>query len=439
MKSARRIVAILVALISCVLAPPALQRAHAGGPPMVDEALLARLAPMRDVAHHKLANRLPIEDHAREAEVLARMQARGEALGLTAAGSRALGEALIEASKSIQRHWLQRWQREGAPTSAAPDLARDLRPRIDGATDALLIAVSLTAGPAGTTPVASPPPVSGEDALGTTTTASVSALRALGVDEANIAALRSAITGVSASPVTLQHSTLDRILQRGWLRAGIPGDYAPFAHPDTRAEQGLRGIDIDIVDALARELGVQLLLVPTRWATLSADLQANRFDIALGGVSRTPARQRVGFFTTPYFEDGKSAIARCSDVARFATLADIDKADVRVLVNRGGGNEQFVRATIRHAQVSTRDDNLGIFPALVRGEGDVMFTDSAEIRWQASREPRLCQALGGARLNRLDKAILLPRDPVLRDYLDLVLLQLRDSGALQRIVSQHLP
>jgi ABC-type amino acid transport substrate-binding protein len=75
----------------------------------------------------------------------------------------------------------------------------------------------------------------------------------------------------------------------------------------------------------------------------------------------------------------------------------------------------------------------------VRGEGDVMFTDSAEIRWQASRDARLCQALGGARLNRLDKAMFLPRDPVLRDYLDLFLVQLRDGGELQRIISRHLP
>ena len=401
-------------------------------PPAIDAALQARLAPMRDVAHHKFAGKLAIEDRVREAEVLARMQARGEALGLTAAGSRALGDALIEASKSIQRHWFEQWRRTSPPDGAVPDLARDLRPRIDVATDALLVAVALA-------PPAAQEAIAGQAAQDPARTARLAALRALGVDEDHAQALLAALAGITAAPVTLQDSALDRIARRGWLRVGIPGDYAPFAHPDPTAPHGLRGIDVEIAEALARELGVRLHVVPTRWATLTADLQANRFDVAMGGVSRTPGRQRVGSFTAPYFEDGKGAIVRCTDVARFRTLQDIDQPAVRVLVNRGGGNEQFVRATIRQAQVSTRDDNLSIFPALVRGEGDVMFTDSAEIRWQASRDARLCQALGGTRLNRLDKALFLPRDPVLRDYLDLFLVQLRDSGELQRIVSRHLP
>jgi cyclohexadienyl dehydratase len=428
-RTARRARTFALALLATVCACWA--RADAA-PPAVDAALQARLAPMRDVAHHKYAGELAIEDRTREEGVLARMQARGEALGLTADSSRALGTALIEASKSIQRHWFEAWQRTAPPGGPVPDLAGDLRPRIDSATDALLVAVAIS-------PPAAAMPAPRQSAPDPTIAQRLAALRALGVDDAHAQALQVALAGIRAAPVTLQDSTLDRITRRGWLRVGMPGDYAPFAHPDASSPLGLSGIDVEIAEALARELGVRLHVVPTRWATLTADLQANRFDLALGGVSRTPGRQRVGSFTAPYFEDGKGAITRCTDVARFRTLADIDQPGVRVLVNRGGGNEQFVRATIRQAEVSTRDDNLSIFPALVRGEGDVMFTDSAEIRWQASRDARLCQALGGARLNRLDKAMFLQRDPVLRDYLDLFLVQLRDGGELQRIISRHLP
>jgi hypothetical protein len=45
--------------------------------------------------------------------------------------------------------------------------------------------------------------------------------------------------------------------------------------------------------SFAQSLGVRLEIVKTSWSALSADLEANSFDIAMGGVTITLDRQKI--------------------------------------------------------------------------------------------------------------------------------------------------
>lgn len=83
---------------------------------------------------------------------------------------------------------------------------------------------------------------------------------------------------------------LDKIMETKLLRVGTPGDYRPFA---MKEGDGYVGHDIDIVDAMARELGVKVEYVPTSWPNLLKDLQANKFDMAVGGITRNVTRIRT--------------------------------------------------------------------------------------------------------------------------------------------------
>ena len=81
---------------------------------------------------------------------------------------------------------------------------------------------------------------------------------------------------------------LDAIRAAGVLRVGTTGDYKPFSY---RTGTGTYvGLDIEMAESLAWSLGVKLELVATTWPTLMQDLAANRFDIAMGGISITPER-----------------------------------------------------------------------------------------------------------------------------------------------------
>ena len=82
-------------------------------------------------------------------------------------------------------------------------------------------------------------------------------------------------------------------------------------------------------------------------------------------------RQRTGF-SVPTDVDGKAAIARCADVARYDGFAAIARPEVRVVVNPGGTNERFDRAHLHGAQILVFPDNRAISHEVGEGRADVI-------------------------------------------------------------------
>ncbi len=231
---------------------------------------------------------------------------------------------------------------------------------------------------------------------------------------------------LAAALTPAQAGRLDDIAARGVLRVGSTGDYKPFSY--RQAGGGFIGMDVELAGELARSLGVRLELVPTTWPTLMADLRTDKFDLALSGVSVTAERQRQALFSVPYLHDGKTPITRCENAARFQTLAQIDRPEVRLIVNPGGTNERFARARAPHARLTVYPDNVTIFGQIVSGAADLMITDAIETRLQQRLHPQLCAVHPEAPFDMAQKAILLPRDAALKTYVDRWLQQRLDNG-----------
>src|SRR6266850_6579601 len=117
--------------------------------------------------------------------------------------------------------------------------------------------------------------------------------------------------------------TLVRIRAAGVLRVGTTGDYTPFSliQPDG----SYRGADIDMAHDLAETIGVPLQFVPSVWVQLLDDFLADKFDIAMGGVTVTSARAEQAFFSVPTFVDGKRPLARREYADRFTSVEAIDQ------------------------------------------------------------------------------------------------------------------
>jgi cyclohexadienyl dehydratase len=229
-----------------------------------------------------------------------------------------------------------------------------------------------------------------------------------------------------------QASRLDAVIVQKVLRIGTTGDYKPFSflNPDAQA---FEGIDIDMARALAGALGAEPRFVPTAWPTLMADLAADKFDIAMGGISITLERQKTAWFSSPYLSSGKTPIARCADQARFQTLADIDRAGVRLIVNPGGTNERFARANLQQATIMLFGDNRAIFDQILAGQADVMITDAIETVLQQKLHPGLCAIHPDQPFDVSEFGYLLPRDLPLKLFVDQFLHQAEMSKAFAAI------
>jgi len=243
------------------------------------------------------------------------------------------------------------------------------------------------------------------------------------------AALVVATTSVHAeSP-----SRLDDIIKRGTLRVGTTGDYVPFTHLD-KATQQFSGFDIDMAEALGKALGVKVEFVQTAWPQLMKDFEADKFDIAMGGISVTLDRQKKGLFSTPIMREGKTPIARCADAGKYRTIADIDKPGTRVIINPGGTNEKFARANIKSAEIKVYGDNATIFDEIAKGDADVMVTDASETRYQQKLHPGvLCAVHPDKPFDFSEEAYWLQRDEVWKDFVDQWLHITREDGSFEKI------
>ena len=232
-------------------------------------------------------------------------------------------------------------------------------------------------------------------------------------------------------------SRLDDISARGVLRVGTTGDYKPFSFRIGKSNNFI-GSDIELAASLAQALNVKLQLVPTSWPSLMQDFSAGKFDMAISGVSITPERQKVAQFSIPYLRDGKAPIARCENSARFQTLAQIDQADVRLIVNPGGTNERFAKANAPHAQLTVYPDNVSIFDQIINKQADLMITDAIETKLQQHLHPELCAIHPEAPFDHSEKAILLPRDAQLQTVINLWMQLSIANGSVQKSMDRWL-
>lgn len=228
--------------------------------------------------------------------------------------------------------------------------------------------------------------------------------------------------------------TLAGIRSRGRLRVGTTGDYRPFTF--RRPDGHYAGADIDMAVELAERLGVGLEFVPTVWGELLDDYLAGKFDIAMGGVTVSPARAEKGFFSIPNFVDGKRPVARRELADRFTSLAAIDQPGVRVIANPGAANEAFARANFTRATVIIHRDNATVFDELVAGRADVMITDGLEADHQAHLHPELVAVQVAAPFTRLEKAYYFARDPEMKRFIDDWLGDAMKTGRWQRALDR---
>jgi polar amino acid transport system substrate-binding protein len=182
------------------------------------------------------------------------------------------------------------------------------------------------------------------------------------------------------------------------------------------------GITVDI----AREIGARMD-VPVQ--LLCFDAARKSFDAMTDGLADLcflavePARENVVAFTAPYVViDGVFVVPTDSE---FSTVADVDRAGVRIGVNGGSAYDLFLTRTLQHASVVRGEDAIELFRAqnleAVAGIRQPMAEFVAahqDVRLIEERFMRIRQAVGTTRT----------RQPTTVEFLREVVEELKASG-----------
>ncbi|BBK35934.1 cyclohexadienyl dehydratase [Allostella sp. ATCC 35155] len=166
---------------------------------------------------------------------------------------------------------------------------------------------------------------------------------------------------------------LEAIREAGMVAVCIWPDYYAISFRNPRNDR-LEGIDIDLSQALASDLGVAVRYVETTFASFMDDLEARRCDVAMFGVGVTEARRKRVDFSEPYLRSGIYAIVAKVN-RRITRWDDIDRPGVIVAVQAGTFMEPAMRGYLRAATVTvvrppqTREDEV------LSGRADAFATD----------------------------------------------------------------
>lgn len=233
--------------------------------------------------------------------------------------------------------------------------------------------------------------------------------------------------------------TIERIERRGKILIGTTGDYRPlsFCEPETGEYWGF---GIEMAREMAAELGVGIEFVKTSWPTLTADVLADPqiFDLAIGGITITDARRETMLMSDGYLANGKTILCRKSEVDRFQSLADLDKSEVRVMVNPGGLNEKFANENLSHATIIVYQKNEEIPTLVAEGKADVMITEITEAPYYVQADSRLAAPLLNEPFTHGEIGVLMRKgqDDLLLMVNNLIR-KMRSNGSLRRLHEKY--
>lgn len=254
----------------------------------------------------------------------------------------------------------------------------------------------------------------------------------------SVPALGGAVLVLLASLLPTAHAgpVLDRVRSGGVVRVCIWPDYygITFRHPRTRQ---LDGVDIDLSAALGADLRAGVQYVESSFETLVDDLQADRCDVAMFAVGRTPQRMAQLRFTQPYLQSGIYGITTKGHPAVRA-WSDIDQPGVLVGVQAGTFMESAMEGFLHHARLvvvkppASRERELGA------GRIDVFMTDYAYSR-------RLLDNADWARLMTPPQPLFVlpyayavrPGDEDWLNALDAFVGRIKADGRLRKAASRH--
>jgi len=219
--------------------------------------------------------------------------------------------------------------------------------------------------------------------------------------------------------------------------AGDSEGGAPYVQANPEHPERVQGLDVEIAELIAKELGRPAQFVQIAFTSLDQSAARGDFDIALDGIEDTPARRASLAATVPYYEFREVLTVRAADATRFRSLADLRGRRVATL----GGTiaYELLLAAEREHGVSaiSYDDDVHPYEDLLNGRVDAVLLDNVIAERSMRRMPGLSIQPDAVAVGHY-VGILGPTRTELRDRIDGILRAAMADGRLEAILRRWL-
>ncbi|MDD5028696.1 MAG: ABC transporter substrate-binding protein [Rhodoferax sp.] len=157
------------------------------------------------------------------------------------------------------------------------------------------------------------------------------------------------------------------------VRVCIWPDYYGITYRNPRTQQ-LSGIDADMAQALAKDLGIKLEFVDSSFSKLIDDVTQNHCDVAMFAIGITPQRQTKLRFTQPHLASDIYGITSKTN-RRIKNWADIDQAGSVVAIVKATLHEPIMKERLKQARLMVLDTPFAREQEVQSGRADVFMTD----------------------------------------------------------------
>lgn len=128
----------------------------------------------------------------------------------------------------------------------------------------------------------------------------------------------------------------------GTLTIGLEGTFQPYGY---RKDGQLTGFEVDLGKAVAKKMGLKAKFVPTKFDSLIAGLNGNKYDVILNNMAESKQRKQKYLFSTPYiYSKPQLAVKKNSSIKNITAIKG--KKVAQTTTSNNAGDAKRLGATI---------------------------------------------------------------------------------------------
>lgn len=224
------------------------------------------------------------------------------------------------------------------------------------------------------------------------------------------------------------NSTIEKILRSGKLRVGM-ATFIPWAMQSKTGEWV--GFEIDVAKRLAKDMGVEVEFVPTKWEGLIPSLLTGKFDLVIAGMTGTPQRALKINFTQPYDYTGTQICINKKFADKVKMPMDLNDSQFTVLSRVGVTAAETAKRLLPKAEKRLFSDNGSMVQELLNGNATAIIQSLPEPAQLVAKNPETLALLPGTLTKEPISMGVRKGDPDTLAYLNNWIVVVRAEGFLE--------